>query len=106
MVSIDLSNLTLSELKQLQKDAQRAIEGLADRKKQVAMSALEAHAQELGFSLSDLLGTSKTRKSSGASGPKYRHPENQEVTWSGRGRKPGWFIDALAAGTTPEALAV
>jgi DNA-binding protein H-NS len=32
--------------------------------------------------------------------PKYRHPENPDVTWSGRGRKPQWFVDALAAGTT------
>lgn len=105
MASIDLSSLSLSELKQLQKDVQRAIEGFAGRKKQEAMSALEAKAQELGFSLSDLIGVKKTRKSSGTA-PKYRHPENPEVTWSGCGRKPGWFSAALAAGTKPEALAV
>jgi len=105
MASIDLSSLSLSELKQLQKDVQRAIEGFAHRKKQEAMSALEAKAQELGFSLSDLLGTKKVRKSSGTA-PKYRHPENPEVTWSGRGRKPGWFSAALAAGTKPEALGI
>ena len=103
MGSIDLSSLSLSELKQLQKDAQRALEGFADRKKQDAMNVLEAKAQELGFSLADLIGTKKKRKSSEAAGPKYRHPE---VTWSGRGRKPGWFMDALASGTKPEALAV
>jgi DNA-binding protein H-NS len=105
MASIDLSSLSLSELKQFQKDVQRAIEGFADRKKQEAMSALEAKAQELGYSLSDLFGTKKTRKSSGTA-PKYRHPENPDVTWSGRGRKPRWFSAALAAGTKPEALAV
>ena len=106
MASIDLSSLSLSELKQLQKDAQRALEGFADRKKQDAMNVLEAKAQELGFSLADLIGTKKKRKSSEAAGPKYRHPENPDVAWSGRGRKPGWFMDALASGTKPEALAV
>lgn len=106
MASIDLSSLPLSELKQFQKDVLRAIEGFADRKKQEAMSALEARAQELGFSLADLIGTKKKRRSSGAPGPKYRHPKNPAVTWSGRGRKPGWFSAALAAGTKPEALAV
>jgi DNA-binding protein H-NS len=26
---------------------------------------------------------------------KYRHPENSELTWSGRGKQPGWLKDAL-----------
>ena len=62
------------------------------------MNALEAKARELGFKLSDLIGGKKRRERSGSTGPKYRHPENPEVAWSGRGRKPGWFIDALRRG--------
>jgi DNA-binding protein H-NS len=26
---------------------------------------------------------------------KYRHPENAELTWSGRGKQPGWLRAAL-----------
>lgn len=26
---------------------------------------------------------------------KYRHPENSELTWSGRGKQPFWLRDAL-----------
>ena len=37
---------------------------------------------------------------------KYRHPENAALTWSGRGRKPLWFVAALDAGKSPEDLAV
>ena len=33
---------------------------------------------------------------------KYR--DEQGNTWSGQGRRPKWFVDALAAGKTPEAL--
>ena len=106
MASIDLNTMTLADLKQLQKDVQRTIEGYSERKKQEAVLALEAKAQEFGFSLADLMGVKKKRKSSASSGPKYRHPENPEVTWSGRGRRPGWFMDALAAGTKPETLAI
>lgn len=84
MASIDLGNLSLWELKQLQKDVQRSIGGFADRRKQEPMSALEAKAKELGFSLSDLIGGKKKRKSSGPTGPKYRLPEKPEATWSGR----------------------
>lgn len=29
---------------------------------------------------------------------KYRHPENPQLTWSGRGRRPAWIRDAIEAG--------
>lgn len=106
MASIDLNGLSLSELKQLQKDVKRAIGGYSDRKKQEVISALEARALELGFSLADLLGVKKQRKSTGKAGPKYRHPEDANVTWSGRGRKPSWFVDAVAAGRKQGELAI
>lgn len=106
MASINLNDLSLSELKSLQKDVAKAIADFADRKKTEAMAALEAHAKELGFSLAELTGGKKTRKSSGPTGAKYRHPENPEVTWSGRGRQPGWFKAAVDAGKAPETMAV
>lgn len=106
MASINLNDLSLSELKSLHKDVTKAIAEFSDRKKTEAMAALEAHAKELGFSLAELTGARKTRKSSGPTSAKYQNPENPEVTWSGRGRKPGWFTAAIEAGKTPETLAV
>jgi DNA-binding protein H-NS len=44
--------------------------------------------------------TSKPRKK--ASRAKFRDASGR--TWTGRGRRPQWFIDALAAGKTPEDL--
>jgi DNA-binding protein H-NS len=105
MANINLNDLSLSELKSLQKDLAKAIAEFSDRKKTEAMAALEAHAKELGFSLAELTGVKKTRKSSGPGGAKYRNPENSEVTWSGRGRKPGWFTAAIEAGKAPESMA-
>ncbi|MHB1944288.1 MAG: H-NS histone family protein [Metallibacterium sp.] len=29
---------------------------------------------------------------------KYRNPANKEQTWAGRGKRPRWFHEALAAG--------
>ena len=37
---------------------------------------------------------------------KYRHSENPALTWSGRGRKPQWFVEALEAGKTASDLAI
>jgi DNA-binding protein H-NS len=106
MASINLNDLSLSELKSLQKDIAKAIAEFSDRKKSEAMAALEAHAKEFGFTLAELIGVKKTRKSSGPAGAKNRHPENPEVTWSGRGRPPGWFKAAIEAGKAPESMAV
>lgn len=105
MPSIDLNDLTLAELKQLQKDIAKTIANFHARKRSEALSALEAKAQELGFSLADLTGTKSPRKRSSPA-PKYRHPENPEITWSGRGRKPWWFVAALDGGKTAEGMEV
>lgn len=32
--------------------------------------------------------------------PKYQHPENKELVWSGRGRQAKWVTEALASGKT------
>ncbi|MCC5958218.1 MAG: H-NS histone family protein, partial [Rhodobacteraceae bacterium] len=37
---------------------------------------------------------------------KCRHPENPALTWSGRGSKPLWFVEALEAGKTAEDMAI
>ena len=38
--------------------------------------------------------------------PKYQHPDQPHVTWTGRGRHPSWFAEAIAAGTDPEELLI
>ena len=104
MSHFDLETMSLDELKALQKQVSKAIEGYKDRERLKALAELEAKAQEMGFSLSDLLGTKKTRKGSGI--PKYRHPDDAAVTWTGKGRRPAWVNEALAAGKTMEDLAI
>lgn len=39
-------------------------------------------------------------------GPRYRNPQNASETWSGRGERPDWLEDALAAGASLEDLAI
>jgi DNA-binding protein H-NS len=36
--------------------------------------------------------------------PKFRNPDNPAETWSGRGRKPGWFTEKLRLGKRIEEL--
>ena len=59
----------------------------------------------MGYSLADLIGT-EIKPTRAPVPAKYRHPENPSLTWSGRGRKPLWFVAALDSGKTPEDLAI
>jgi DNA-binding protein H-NS len=45
----------------------------------------------------------KARKSGVA---KYRHPENDDLTWTGRGRAPAWFQALIDAGHSEESLLI
>jgi len=38
--------------------------------------------------------------------PKYRHPKDMILTWSGRGKKPGWMQDWIAAGNDMKDLLI
>lgn len=97
-MAIDLDAMSLEELKALRKDIERAIVSFEGRKKAEARVALEAKARELGFSLAEIADAAPTRKARAPVAAKYAHPENSSVTWSGRGRKPAWIVEALAAG--------
>ena len=95
MHDIALDQLDLAELKQLEKDVAKAIKTFEARHKKSAKAAAEAAAREFGFSLSELTSGSAEKPKAAS---KFRHPENPEVTWSGRGRKPKWFVEALERG--------
>lgn len=96
-MSIDLSSLSLDDLKQLEKDVAKAIKTFEARRKQEARAAAEAVAREHGFNLADLTGEKGSKT---VSAPKYQHPENPALTWTGRGRKPNWFVEALENGVS------
>lgn len=104
-VNIDLNSMSLKELKDLQGQVTKAISGFEDRRKKQALAELEEKARAMGFSLAELTGAQAPRKRAPASA-KYANPANPADTWSGRGRKPRWFAEALAKGKTPESMAI
>jgi len=105
MADFNLETMSLKELRQMQKDLVKAISTYEDRHKADARAKLEVIAKEMGYSLADLIGVEvKTTRAPAVA--KYRHPENAALTWSGRGRKPQWFVEALAAGKSADDLAV
>lgn len=105
MTDIDLNALSLAELKQLEKSVAKAITSFEDRRKAEARAAAEAVAKEHGFSLGELAEMAPAQKRATVA-PKYRHPENPEISWSGRGRKPAWIVEGLEAGKSLNDFAI
>ncbi|MHA6263419.1 H-NS histone family protein [Arenibacterium sp. CAU 1754] len=101
-MAIDLKNMSRKELLKLQSDIDKALVAAEERERRDALKAAQDAAAKFGYSLDDLANPGDGRKKRRAKGkranaaPKYRNPENPEQTWSGMGRKPQWFHDALA----------
>ncbi|WP_424973304.1 H-NS family nucleoid-associated regulatory protein [Dinoroseobacter sp. S76] len=103
MHDIDLREMTFEELAALEKDVAKAKKTYTDRKKKEALAAAEAAAREHGFSLAELSNGAKAKP---VSVPKYQHPENPSLTWTGRGRKPNWFTEAIESGVNESDLLI
>jgi DNA-binding protein H-NS len=101
-----LNNLTLAELKALQKAIALEIKNFPDKAKMAARNELEAKARELGYSMKDLLGTATNTRQKRLVVVRYRSPENPNLTWTGAGRRPNWFLEALASGKSPKDLEI
>ena len=93
----DLTALSLDQLKNLQKDIEKAINSFEARRLAYARQELEAKAKELGVSLAEILGSKPAKGAKAAVSAKYRNPKNSEETWSGRGRKPRWLVVAMTS---------
>jgi DNA-binding protein H-NS len=94
---MELNELSLHELKTLQKDINRAIVSYETRRITAARAELEARAKDLGVTLSQVMGEGGAKERKAPLPVKYRNPHNPEETWSGRGRKPRWLTVALTS---------
>lgn len=102
---INLENMSRSDLEQLRKDVDKAISNYDERQRKKAMVEVERVAAEHGISVAELMGNKKAKKGS-KTPPKFAHPENPELTWSGKGRKPKWFQEHLDNGGKEEDLLI
>ena len=94
-----LPNLTLAELKALPEKIAGMITEREKAEKDAARAELAEMAKAKGFDIGELFGKSgKPAKEKKTVAPKYRNPADASQTWTGRGRKPKWIVEALASG--------
>ena len=105
---MDLSALSLAELRDLQQQIPAELKRREASEKANVLNEVRAFAKARGFAIEDLLGKEVKVKASagGKVKVKYRHPQNAELEWTGRGRKPKWVEAWLAEGNNLDALLV
>lgn len=94
------------------------LQALIDAAKKQSVTAAKEHIQRVrdditklltkeGLTLSEVFGTGGVGKGSRkAVAAKYANPANPAQTWSGRGKRPIWFKEALAKGTSEAKLLI
>lgn len=107
---IDLSKLSIEELQALARDIEEEVVARRESERERVLAQMRELAGSLGMTLEDFLRLERGRGRAAAKVPassivKYRHPENPVLTWSGRGKRPLWITEWLAAGHTLEELA-
>jgi DNA-binding protein H-NS len=85
-----LQKMSLKDLNRLHIRINQAIREKKISERHELRQKMEELAREYGFSVGELFGSGKGSKVA----PKYRNPKDASQTWSGRGRRPNWMVEA------------
>ena len=87
---MDITELTIPELKALSEQCGERIEQIKYSEIKKLRDEFEAKAETLGMTASGVLAfDAKRRRVPGT--PKYRNPADPTQTWAGRGKRPVWI---------------
>jgi DNA-binding protein H-NS len=99
-----LDAYSYAELLKLQERIEEAIAAKRVEDAASTKETLRAMAEKAGFNLNELFGKRGVKR--GPSSVKYRNPKDTSQTWTGRGRKPNWLVDALKKGPKIDSFAI
>jgi len=110
----ELKSMTRKELEKLRADIDKALAKVEAREMKAAIAAAEKAAKKHGFSLGEITGSGSpaqpkrkaVKKPAKPGKPKYANPADPSQTWTGKGRRPDWFLEATGNGKSPEDLAI
>ena len=107
-MAIDVNSLSVKQLNDLILKAEDRKKAIGAEKIGKVREKIVALAKAEGFTLEELFGIG--RRGAGRKGskvkPKYRNPAEPSQAWSGRGRQPVWYREALAAGKKEKDLQI
>jgi len=109
-MAINLDALSPAELQALIKSAEAQMGAARKNQVQEVRTKIDSILANAGLTLDEVYprrGGKGGKSPKTAVAPKYRSPENPTQTWSGRGKRPLWFVEALKKrGVTAESLLI
>lgn len=94
----DYQNLSENELQVVIESAEKALKLKQANKRKEVIAQIKELAASIDLTI-EIIETEKKSVRKGVKVPvKYRHPEDQEKTWTGRGVTPKWMRELLNSG--------
>lgn len=108
-MTFNIDQLAASELDALIAAAEERKKSLHKERMADVRNRLIKLAQDEGYTIEELFAVGKA-KAGPAKGrkvaPKYRHPTDPNLTWTGRGKQPRWMESVLSSGKSLKDLEI
>lgn len=99
--NVNLAAMDNAQVAELIDAAEQELQTRKEKQLELARLKVKEIARDLGVSVEELAGVkSGDRPKRRPAAIKYRHPNNPELVWSGRGRMANWLKEELASGNT------
>lgn len=107
-MSVDLKSLSFADLDNLQKNIVIEMESRRREERQKLIEEFRERAKVLGVSIEELAGSGRKTKATraGTGVAMYANPADPSATWTGKGKRPNWFKEQLAAGKSAEDMRI
>ena len=105
MSEVDLSTYTIGELQELSRDIDKEVKRREIEEKRKVLAQVKELAASVGMTVEEILEAGGAQKKTKGQ-PKYCNPDDPEQTWTGRGKRPAWFNQALESGKSLEDLMI
>lgn len=104
MPDINLDDFSTDELKEMVKRIEDELEHR--RVQEIKQTAIQIRklAASVGKTAEEVMTIGSHKKSK--SQPKYQNPDDPKQTWTGRGKRPNWFREAIARGKVLKELEI
>jgi DNA-binding protein H-NS len=105
-----VENMSLKQIEALEARIADAKAAAEEEAKAEIKAKIDAILENSGLTIGDLYPVARRGKGRSKAGGKvavkFRNPKDPSQTWSGRGRRPLWLVEAVKKGAKQESFAV
>jgi len=94
----DFENLSINELQAVKENVEKALKLKQANERKEIIAKIKELAASINISVEIHDTDNKTVRKGSKVAVKYRHPDDQEKTWTGRGVTPKWMQALLDSG--------